>query len=576
MRTLFIAYFILEFIAKVSGASHFYVSNTANGKGDGSFFLPWTLQQAMNAPPVLNHPKDTQWIWIFGGVYTNMYDAQTNYYCKTKGTESAPIIFRNFQNEKVTIDGNASITIAMNLGDCAYTWLWGLEILNSSTADRDHSNVDRPGNVYCTAENIKFINLIVHDLGSGLDSWKTAKNSETYGCIIYNIGNNSNNNGNWEGHGHGMYLQNDTFGIKKIHDNIVFNTYGYGIKIWQTTTTAAIGNFDIQGNIVFNGGANSENLGGVGNNYRTHNFFVVPNGPDNPLRNTIIKHNYTFSGVNTPRPPVNAFGLNYGVKNMVLDSNYFTGQLRLGFNNTPVFEASVRGNKIQAGIPTIYGYYLWGFAMNDFPDNEYIPNATGKGLEYFILPNRYEPNLSRLVMYNWDSSATISIRAKDLGLTSGDIYTLIQVMDYEHDVVTDTILTQDQMVNISMIQHTMADVIGSSKKAVSQFPVFGVFILDKIGKYLPSQAKDLSIIKASTFQLCPNPGRGKVKLQSAQSLENACVIVNDASGQRLKKFDHLSGYSVLLDLEELPFGIYNLQVSAEGISSALMRLCLVP
>lgn len=69
-----------------------------------------------------------------------------------------------------------------------------------------------------------------------------------------------------------MYLQNDTFGTKLIHNNIVFNTFGNGIKIWQTTTTAPIGNFDIRNNILFNGGSASENLGGVGNNSRTHNF----------------------------------------------------------------------------------------------------------------------------------------------------------------------------------------------------------------------------------------------------------------------------------------------------------------
>ncbi len=320
--------------------------------------------------------------------------------------------------------------------------------------------------------------MIVHDTGSGLDAWKTAKNTETYGCLIYHIGNNINNNGNLEGHGHGMYLQNDTFGIKKIHNNIIFSTYGYGIKIWQTTTTAAIGNFDIQDNIVFNGGAASENLGGVGNNYRTHNFFVVANGANNPILNTVIKHNYTYSGINTPRPPVNAFGLNYGVKNMILDSNYLTCQTRLGFNNTPIFEASVKGNKIIGGIPPAYGVYLWGFTQTDFPENTYAPDPPAAGLEYFVIPNKYETGRAHLAIYNWDSVATVQINISNIGLIPGDEYELINAMDYFNDIITGT-YDASGIISIPMTGHTFAQAIGSNKSPVSQFPTFGAFVIRK-------------------------------------------------------------------------------------------------
>lgn len=555
-------------IACSASASNFYVSSTSNGNGDGSKANPWKLQQALNSPASISNPTDTVWVWMEGGVYTNEFDNQTSFNCFTKGNPNAPIIFRNYNDERVTIDGQLTYTLICALDNCRFTWFWGLEFTNSSTADRDHSNIDRLGNVYCTAENIKFINLIVHDLGSGLDSWKTAKNSETYGCIIYNIGNNINNNGNWEGHGHGMYLQNDTFGLKKIHNNIVFNTFGYGLKIWQTTTTAAIGNFDFRYNIVYNGGAASENLGGIGNNYRTHNIFAVANGPNNPIRNTVFKHNYTFSGTNTPRPPVNAFGLNYGVVNMVLDSNYLTCQTRLGYNNTPIFDASVKGNHIIAGIPNAYGYYLWGFTETDYPLNEYFPSQPNSGLEFFITPNVYEPNRSNLVVYNWDVADNVQIKLTETNIEAGDKFELINVEDYYYDVISG-VCPVDRVINVPMINHTSAPVIGSQKPPVTQFPVFGAFVLRKTG----SATTSLNNIKPyiSTLNIYPNPAKDACKLQiDLENAGNYKITVSNISGNLIHENNSIQlskgKQEVLIDIDRLAEGIYYVKVVGDEVS----------
>jgi hypothetical protein len=549
-------------------ATNYYVSAMATGSGNGSLNDPWMLQQALNSPAAITNPKDTIWIWIRGGIYTNKFDSQSSFSCKTNGNPGAPIIFRNYNNERVTIDGQLTYTMAFVLGSCSFTWIWGLEFTNSSTADRDHPNYDRPGDIYCTAENIKFINLVIHDMGSGLDLWKTAKNTESYGCIIYNIGNNLNNNGNWEGHGHGMYLQNDTIGTKVIHNNIVFNTFAYGIKIWQTTTTAAIGNFDIQRNIVFNGGATSENLGGVGNNSRTHNFFVVANGVNNPITNTVIKHNCTYSGTNTPRPPVNAFGLNYGVKNMVLDSNYLTCQTRLGFNNTPIFDASVKGNKIIAGIPAEYGIYLWGFLQFDFPENDYYPSLPQNGLEYFILPNKYEPNRSHIVIYNWDGSSTIQVNAAEAGLKTGDKYALVNVMDYYNDIDRGTVLPGD-MINIPMSGHTYAAVTGSAKPSVSQFPKFGVFVISKVGNSSTTGIIENSI--NDNVSIVPNPVDNELKIHGINAHENDRVQIMNLEGRII--YDNSSFKGELINTAQFNNGIYLLKYS--GNKNILIKKIIV-
>jgi hypothetical protein len=396
--------------------------------------------------------------------------------------------------------------------------------------------------------------MIVHDTGTGIDCWKTAKNSETYGCIIYHIGNNLLNGTNLEGHGHGMYLQNDTFGTKLIHNNIIFNTYGYGIKVWQTTTTTALGNFDIQRNIVFNSGAASENLGGLGNNSRTHNFFVVANGENNPVRNTVIKHNYTYADQTMPRPSVNAFGLNYGVLNMTLDSNVLMCQTRLGHNNTPIFDASVKGNQVIGGIPSIYGYYLWGFTQDDYPQNNFMPTIPTSGKNYIVFPNKYESDRAHIAIYNWDNSNSVTVNISNTGLQNGDQYELINTLDYYNDVITKT-YDGSGTITIPMIGHTAVQAIGSKQKPIISFPTFGAFLLRKSG-HIPTNTNKNSATKI--ISILPNPSNGKFTISNIENIHEV-FFFNVLGELKYKIINPTYQTSINIDLTFLSKGIYFLQ-----------------
>ena len=545
MKTIF---FIIFLLTNPLFASSFYVASNAKITGTGSFSNPWTFQTALNHPSAL-HPGDT--VWLKGGIYTNTFDAQTSFSCKTNGTLNAPIIFRNYNNERVTIDGQLLYSLYLGLGTCSYTWFWGLEITNTASTDRNH---DIPGGITCTAENIKFINTIVHDTGTGIEFWKTASKSETYGCIIHHIGNNLLNGTNLEGHGHGMYLQNDTFGTKLIHNNIIFNTYGYGIKVWQTTTTTALGNFDIQRNIVFNSGAASENLGGLGNNSRTHNFFVVANGENNPVRNTVIKHNYTYADQTMPRPSVNAFGLNYGVLNMTLDSNVLMCQTRLGHNNTPIFDASVKGNQVIGGIPSIYGYYLWGFTQDDYPQNNFMPTIPTSGKNYIVFPNKYESDRAHIAIYNWDNSNSVTVNISNTGLQNGDQYELINTLDYYNDVITKT-YDGSGTITIPMIGHTAVQAIGSKQKPIISFPTFGAFLLRKSG-HIPTNTNKNSATKI--ISILPNPSNGKFTISNIENIHEV-FFFNVLGELKYKIINPTYQTSINIDLTFLSKGIYFLQ-----------------
>src|SRR5208283_2245068 len=84
------------------------------------------LQTALNQPPPVQ-PGDT--IWLRGGTY----HAPTSggFVSHLNGTAASPIIVRNYNGERATIDGKGTeYTIAIY---GSYTWFWGLEVMDSNT-----------------------------------------------------------------------------------------------------------------------------------------------------------------------------------------------------------------------------------------------------------------------------------------------------------------------------------------------------------------------------------------------------------------------------------------------------------
>ncbi len=117
--------FLFVFVISLldANAASFYVSSTATAFGIGSFNDPWQLQVALNHPAALL-PGDT--VWLRGGVYTNAFDAQTSFSCRTHGTADAPIIFRNYKDERATIDGTLLYSLYLGLGELQLYLVLGL------------------------------------------------------------------------------------------------------------------------------------------------------------------------------------------------------------------------------------------------------------------------------------------------------------------------------------------------------------------------------------------------------------------------------------------------------------------
>src|SRR5262245_46023440 len=86
-------------LSAASGAEFFAAPNGQPG-GDGSIAHPWALPVALSPTGGVVRPGDT--IWLRGGAYTgptNIWTANLN------GTSNAPIIVRQYPNERATING---------------------------------------------------------------------------------------------------------------------------------------------------------------------------------------------------------------------------------------------------------------------------------------------------------------------------------------------------------------------------------------------------------------------------------------------------------------------------------------
>src|SRR5687768_1505628 len=89
--------------ARTAGGEFFVASNGAPW-GTGTMANPWDLQTALNHPPAVQAGAT---IWLRGGVYYGSFTS------RLRGSSGAPIVVRNYQGERVTLD-NASDCDTLN------------------------------------------------------------------------------------------------------------------------------------------------------------------------------------------------------------------------------------------------------------------------------------------------------------------------------------------------------------------------------------------------------------------------------------------------------------------------------
>ncbi len=460
-----------------------YAAPTGSSDGDGSR-RPWDLQTALSGGHGKVQPGDT--IWLRGGTYAGTFTASL------AGTAAAPIVVRQYRGERATIDGGSSRVETVTV-DGQWAIYWGFEIMQSGTARWCDSCLGlRPTGVYVrNAANVKFVNLIVHDVGHGAYTENAAHGIEIYGWVIYNGGHENSTRSD----GHGIYIKNDGIGWKIARDNVIFDQFGFGIHGYTEVGSGQLKNLLFDGNVLFNNGSVSDYdnpnlaLGGTGiadNDTVTGNlmYFSPGVGWKNALIGfqTLLNGAATFRGNNLVGGS-DALDVGYW-QSLSVSNNTIVGPDRM----VDIHDTSTAGWQWTVNWywrdpqATAWAYQGTGYTLGDWKA------ATGLGAtdrasagqpaqpQVFVRPNRYEPGRGWVVIYNWSGQAVVLADLTSV-VRMGDRYEVRNVQDvFGSPVVSGTY--GGGSVGIPMSGVTPPTPIGNSPRApVRTGPSFDVFLV---------------------------------------------------------------------------------------------------
>jgi hypothetical protein len=370
----------------VAMAADWYVSPSGRASGVGNISDPLDIVTALSG--VRAKPGDT--VWLRGGVYKGHYSSYL------KGNSTAPIKLRQYPNERAVIDGSLTI-------NGAYAWYMGFEVTNTHKADLPMPD----SGVVVLGPNVKCINLVIHHcVKNGIGFWKTATDSEVYGCLIFDNGYQGTDR--W--HGHGIYMQNEV-GWKKVRETIILRQGEKGI--------AAFGKSPTMRNMLFEGNVLFENL-----------VNIIVGGTDNPMTDVIFRSNflygscaafgYTATGNQRLTVENNKFVTPEKVRvffirdwnNYTVRNNLFYGPDVLVYwvkptNLTSYTHTWSKNTYITNSLCTKpfnrdpYGWYTftnWKSSMNSDLDSTW-KQGTSAGLIY-LRRNYYDSSRANLIVYN--------------------------------------------------------------------------------------------------------------------------------------------------------------------------------
>ncbi|MCC6591568.1 MAG: right-handed parallel beta-helix repeat-containing protein [Bryobacterales bacterium] len=427
-------------------AANFFVAPDGSPSGDGTLDSPWDLQTALSHPRIVAAGDH---IWLRGGVYTGPFTS------KLAGTPGLPIIVRNYKNERAILDfpGEPEQPAVLHING-EWTWYWGLEI-TSSWEPRIDPPKNRANAVAVYGPNVKLINMIMHDtFGAGF--WSGSDDSEMYGNIIYNTGND----GSQRGHGHGIYAQNRD-GTKRLTDNIIFQSFSHGIHVYGSGN-AHLNNFRLEGNVVFDNGVLSRFgeernilLGGA----------VVAQQP-------VLISNFTYWS-KAASVGQNNIGYLAGCDQLIAKNNYFAvGAVLTLVKCEPEL---LEGNTFIGAVS--------GFDQAKYPSNAYYPfgSKPSSGVDIFVRPNRFEKGRGHIIVYNWDHKPETDVDLSDI-LTPGQPYEIRDAQNYWGEPVVKG--TYDgASVSVPMKLHAVSPIVGSvPTPPVHTSEEFGVFVVRAVSQ----------------------------------------------------------------------------------------------
>ena len=377
---------LFQFLLAETAAVSYYVAPSGHPTGDGSIGNPWDLQTALSGPPAVR-PGDT--IWLRGGTYTGAAGAGYSFACSLKGTAGLPISVRQYPGERVTIDGRGAVYGTILVQHSSWTVFRNLEVTDSDVSRNPPSAAiltETAGLWVRDSNNIKFINMVVHDLpGQGFGFWQENSDSEIYGSLIYYNGSNRFR--------HGIYVDNQN-GTKRITDNILFTNSGFGIHGYASSASAYENNIRIEGNVSFDNGLLVPGIAPQGN------ILLGVDSASSPAANPAILNNYTYHRASAMSSTGQWFGYVNGCTNPVIFGNYFVGDTRWAncTANATITGNTFYGNQFSSSSPSPSS-----FSSNLFTTSRPI------GVKTVVRANQYDSGRANIAVYNWGLASSVNV-----------------------------------------------------------------------------------------------------------------------------------------------------------------------
>jgi uncharacterized protein YjdB len=410
-----------------------YVTTSGSSSGSGTAASAWDLATALNGGNGKVQPGDT--IWLRGGTYHGAFTSIVS------GTAGAPVVVREYPGERAVIDGNGQLNDVLTVQG-AWVVFQDFEIMDSNT-DRVTTSPQRPHGVVNNAPHVKYVHLIVHDVGIGFYTYANQSvDVEIYGCLIYNNG--------WQGGGHAIYGKADV-GPLLIRDNIIFTQFGYGLHLYSNLGDGGLNNITLRGNVSFDNGSLDGPTSGHAN---------LLLGGEETVSGGLVDSNMTYYA-----PSVGVYNMELGYSStsnfdVVFRDNYSVGgastALQVGYWQRVTASGNVLygpGNVVELRAASVSGYvwggntYLrdpgssaWSFAGSSYTFTGW-QSATGLGAtdqatatlpsgpRVFLRKSPYEPGRANIVVYNWNGQGAVSVDVSGV-LQVGDAYQVRNAQDF--------------------------------------------------------------------------------------------------------------------------------------------------
>jgi hypothetical protein len=449
-------------------AAEHFVAPRGLPTGTGEIDKPWDLATALLGPAAVK-PGDT--IWLRAGTYGT--GGTLVYRSTLQGTPSAPILVRAYPGEHAKVDGGISIV-------GRHVWFWGFEITNSSP-QRTVKNIDkeRPRGIVIGADAVgtKIINMVIHDVGRAGVGGGT-NGFEIYGTLFWGNGIYDRRADNGR-RGEAVYLNlwkrdADPTAVNLLRDNIAFNNFNMGLKIYSEWPGVYIDGYHLEGNVAFNNG--SPGAGAKQGNLLVRSERFAP-----PIKRLKVLENFSYRTSASSNPYSAEFGCKPGsgiqCADAVVRHNYFVagrthiGALRIqNWQRLELARNTIVGSEVlvswiqdfpaaatywdlnhyrsdSGGTPTaafVYG----GIERNGGPRRKRLDittwrsqagvddssaYSTGKPKEpqVFIRPNHYERgSRAHIVVLNWPQHRTIEIDLSAVGLPEGAAFEIVDAQNY--------------------------------------------------------------------------------------------------------------------------------------------------